>query len=125
VVFLKDRLFLTRLQKPESFVHAPKVQCLFHGITPIDCCKDPIEHCRTKGERKNKEINVYIFHLPKVQSSLKFSFSHLECLFMRIVVGRLDWKQLATSSITTITPIKASLFRCSLVLLVDTEEQLR
>jgi hypothetical protein len=37
VVFLKDRLFLTRLQKPGSFVHAPKVQCLFH-ITPIDCC---------------------------------------------------------------------------------------
>jgi hypothetical protein len=37
-VILKDRIFLTNQGLSAPFVHDPKVQCLFHDITPIDCC---------------------------------------------------------------------------------------
>ncbi len=53
MVFLKDRIFLTRLRS----ISAPKVQCLFH-ITPIDCCHSweltLLAHCATqKINKKN------------------------------------------------------------------------
>jgi hypothetical protein len=36
---ISNRIFLTRLRLSAPFVHAPKVQCLFHDISPIDCCQ--------------------------------------------------------------------------------------